>query len=55
MVDEIIADRINNPASFLESLSSSSSSSSGSSGRDRIAEKVVDVVKKLVEFNGLDQ
>ncbi|KAL4912272.1 P-loop containing nucleoside triphosphate hydrolase protein [Aspergillus aurantiobrunneus] len=50
MVDEIIATRIDNPDFFLDPLSSSSSS-----GKDRIASQVIDVVKKLVEFNGLDQ
>ncbi|KAL4742794.1 P-loop containing nucleoside triphosphate hydrolase protein [Aspergillus similis] len=52
MVDEIIATRLDNPGAFLESLSSSSSSASG---KDRIANHVIDVVKKLIEFNGLDQ
>lgn len=52
MVDEIIATRIDNPGAFLESLSSISSSTSG---KDRIANHVIDVVKKLIEFNGLDQ
>ncbi|KAL4787915.1 P-loop containing nucleoside triphosphate hydrolase protein [Aspergillus varians] len=52
MVDEIIATRIDNPGSFLASLSSPSSYSSG---KDRIANQVIDVVKKLIEFNGLDQ
>ncbi|KAL5000309.1 P-loop containing nucleoside triphosphate hydrolase protein [Aspergillus recurvatus] len=52
MVDEIIAARIDNPGAFLESLSSSSSSSSGNF---RIANQVIDVVKKLIDFNGLDQ
>ncbi|KAL3436189.1 P-loop containing nucleoside triphosphate hydrolase protein [Aspergillus tetrazonus] len=52
MVDEIIATRIDNPGAFLESLSSISSSTSG---KDRIANHVIDVVKRLIEFNGLDQ
>ncbi|KAL4990853.1 P-loop containing nucleoside triphosphate hydrolase protein [Aspergillus falconensis] len=52
MVDEIIATRIDNPGVFLESLSSSSSSASG---KPRIADQVIDVVKKLIDFNGLDQ
>ncbi|KAL4817340.1 P-loop containing nucleoside triphosphate hydrolase protein [Aspergillus spinulosporus] len=52
MVDEIIATRIDNPGAFLESLSSFSSSASG---KDRTANHVIDVVKKLIEFNGLDQ
>ncbi|CBF86255.1 hypothetical protein AN2138.2 [Aspergillus nidulans FGSC A4] len=52
MVDEIIATRIDNPGAFLESLSSISSSASR---KDRIANHVIDVVKKLIEFNGLDQ
>ncbi|KAL4923942.1 RNA helicase [Aspergillus undulatus] len=55
MVDEIIATRIDNPASFLEAVSSSSSLTPTSSGKEGIAEKVIDVVKKLIEFNGLDQ
>ena len=54
MVDEIIANRIDNPGSFLDSISSSSSSATAS-GKEGIAEKVIDVVKKLIEFNGLDQ
>ncbi|KAL4768245.1 P-loop containing nucleoside triphosphate hydrolase protein [Aspergillus nidulans var. acristatus] len=52
MVDEIIATRIDNPGAFLESLSSFSSSASE---KDRIANHVIDVVKQLIEFNGLDQ
>ncbi|RDW78610.1 RNA helicase [Aspergillus mulundensis] len=52
MVDEIIATRIDNPGSFLQSISSSSSATSG---KDRIATQVINVVKKLIEFNGLDQ
>ncbi|KAL4958054.1 P-loop containing nucleoside triphosphate hydrolase protein [Aspergillus filifer] len=55
MVDEIIANRIDNPGMFLDSISSSSSSSATASGKKGIAEKVIDVVKKLIEFNGLDQ
>ncbi|KAL4980076.1 P-loop containing nucleoside triphosphate hydrolase protein [Aspergillus desertorum] len=51
MVDEIIATRIDNPGAFLESLSSSSSSASG---KCRIANHVIDVVKHLIDFNGLD-
>ncbi|KAL2862751.1 RNA helicase [Aspergillus lucknowensis] len=53
MVDEIVASRIDNPASFLDSLSSPSPSSGGKSRG--IADQVIDVVKKLIEFNGLDQ
>ncbi|KAL5337773.1 P-loop containing nucleoside triphosphate hydrolase protein [Aspergillus crustosus] len=52
MVDEIIATRIDNPASFLESLSSSSSAGKNN---NNLSDKVIDVVKKLIEFNGLDQ
>ncbi|KAL4807655.1 P-loop containing nucleoside triphosphate hydrolase protein [Aspergillus unguis] len=54
MVDEIIAGRIDNPGSFLKSLSSAHSASP-STGKERIADKVIEVVKKLIEFNGLDQ
>jgi hypothetical protein len=54
MVDEIIAARIDNPASYLQAVSSSPSSSKGEKGGG-IAEQVIDVVKKLIEFNGLDQ
>ncbi|KAI9373677.1 P-loop containing nucleoside triphosphate hydrolase protein [Aspergillus egyptiacus] len=54
MVDEIIANRIDDPASFLGSLSSSSSSSTIPDGTG-VAAQVIDVVKKLIEFNGLDQ
>ncbi|KAL6239719.1 hypothetical protein BDW75DRAFT_102140 [Aspergillus navahoensis] len=52
MVDEIIATRIDNPGAFLESLSLSSASSA--SGKSRIANHVIDVVKKLIDYNGLD-
>ncbi|KAL3478636.1 P-loop containing nucleoside triphosphate hydrolase protein [Aspergillus californicus] len=56
MVDEIIAHRIDNPAAFFGSLSSSpSSSANGTKGKDETSEQVIDVVKKLIEFNGLDQ
>ena len=50
MVDEIIASRIDNPVS-----GSGSGSSSDKPSADNIADRVIDVVKKLVEFNGLDQ
>lgn len=50
MVDEIIASRIDNPVSV-----SGSGSSSDKPSADNIADRVIDVVKKLVEFNGLDQ
>ena len=49
MVDEIIASRIDNP------VSGSGSGSSDKLSADNIADRVIDVVKKLVEFNGLDQ
>ncbi|KAL2829243.1 P-loop containing nucleoside triphosphate hydrolase protein [Aspergillus cavernicola] len=55
MVDEIIAKRIDNPASFLASLSSSTADKGTGVAKDRISEQVIDVVKKLIEFNGLDQ
>lgn len=48
MVDEIIASRIDNPVS-------SSTADKASASADNIADRVIDVVKKLVEFNGLDQ
>ncbi|KAL4878867.1 P-loop containing nucleoside triphosphate hydrolase protein [Aspergillus karnatakaensis] len=52
MVDEIIAARIDNPASFLEAAPSSGKNET--IGMNGLAEKVLDLVKKLVEFNGLD-
>lgn len=52
MVDEIIATRIDNPTSYLDSFSSSSNAPSV---KDGIANRVIDVVKKLIEFNGLDR
>ncbi|KAL2856998.1 P-loop containing nucleoside triphosphate hydrolase protein [Aspergillus pseudodeflectus] len=54
MVDEIIAARIDNPASYLQAVSSSPSGNKGEKSGG-IAEQVIDVVKKLIEFNGLDQ
>ncbi|PWY88986.1 DEAD/DEAH box helicase [Aspergillus heteromorphus CBS 117.55] len=65
MLDDIIAMRIDQPASAAVSVSSSSSSSSldgngtgngnGNTDRVAIAERVVEVVKRLVELNGMDQ
>ncbi len=52
MVDEIIATRIDNPNLFFNSFSSSSNAPPG---KDRMENRVIDVVKKLVEFNGLDR
>ena len=44
MLDEVIAMRIDQPAS-----------SAGGDDRASIANQVVEVVKRLIEFNGLDQ
>ncbi|KKK25471.1 hypothetical protein ARAM_006006 [Aspergillus rambellii] len=54
MVDEIIASRIDNPAAFLDSTSSLSGNRPGGQ-KSRISDLVIDVVKKLIEYNGLDQ
>lgn len=45
MVDEIIAARIDNPASL----------SIDRAGKDDITGRVIEVVKRLIELNGLDQ
>ena len=47
MVDEIIAARIDNPAS--------GSLEKGGCEKDDIASRVIEVVKRLIELNGLDQ
>ncbi|KAE8388656.1 P-loop containing nucleoside triphosphate hydrolase protein [Aspergillus alliaceus] len=49
MVDEIIAARIDNPTSGSVSLKK------GGDEKDDIAGRVIEVVKRLIEFNGLDQ
>jgi HrpA-like RNA helicase len=46
MVDEIIAARIDNPASGSMAIEK---------GGGDIADRVIEVVKRLIEFNGLDQ
>ncbi|OGM41547.1 hypothetical protein ABOM_010380 [Aspergillus bombycis] len=49
MVDEIIAARIDNPASGSLSVER------GGGEKDNIAGRVIEVVKRLIELNGLDQ
>ncbi|KAF7585860.1 hypothetical protein BBP40_009961 [Aspergillus hancockii] len=46
MVDEIIAARIDNPASGSVAVEK---------GKEDITDRVIEVVKRLIEFNGLDQ
>ena len=52
MLDEVLASRIDNPG-----LGPAGSSQAGSGMQDNanIDSRVIDIVKRLIEFNGLDQ
>lgn len=50
MLDEVLASRIDNP-----SLGPALDTDSTSTSMGGIGDKVIEVVKRLVEFNGLDQ
>lgn len=48
MLDEALAWRFDNPSASLDSTATNA-------GMEGIGEKVIDIVRRLVEFNGLDQ
>lgn len=55
MLDEVLAWRFDNPSASFEPTLESANSTAANAGMEGIGEKVIEIVRRLVEFNGLDQ